>query len=72
MIIDAQKNDKEFQEKILLIKDGVESEFSMKEDGSLYFRDRLCVPANSELKKQLLHESHNSMFTMHPGGSKMY
>ena len=72
MIIDAQKNDKELQEKILLIKDGVESEFSMKEDGSLYFRDRLCVPANSELKKELLHESHNSVFTMHLGGNKMY
>ena len=43
MIIDAQNNDKELQEKIPLIKDGVKSEFSVKENGSLYFRDRLCV-----------------------------
>ena len=57
MIINAQKNDKELQEKIQLIKDGVESEFSIKEDGSLYFRDRLCVPVDSELKKELLHEA---------------
>ena len=54
------------QEKIQLIKDGVESEFSVKENGSLHFRDRLCVLADSELKKELLHEAHNSMFTMHP------
>ena len=65
MIIDAQRNDKELQEKIQLIKDGVESEFSVKDDGSLYFRDRLSVPVDSELKKELLHEAHNSVFTMH-------
>ena len=46
--------------------------FSVKRDGSLYFRDRLCVPDDSKLKKELLHEAHNSMFTMHPGGNKMY
>ena len=33
MIIDAQKNDKELEEKIQLIKDGVESEFLVKYDG---------------------------------------
>ena len=72
MIIDAQKIDKEFPEKIPLIKDGVVREFSVKEDGSLYFKDKLCVPADSELKKELLHEAHNSLFTMHPRSNKMY
>ena len=72
MIIDAQRNDKELQEKIQPIKDGVKSKFSIKEDGSLYFGDRLCVPVDSELKKELLHEAHNSVFTMHPRGNKMY
>ena len=38
----------------------------------MYFKDRLCVPADNELKKELLHEVHNSMFTMHPRGNKMY
>ena len=55
-----------------MIKDGVESEFLVKDDGSLYFRDRLCVPADSKLKKELLHEAHNSVFTMYLGGNKMY
>ena len=72
MIIDAQKNDKELQEKIPLIKDGVESEFSVKEDGSLYFIDRLYVPTDNELKKELLHEAHNSVFIMPSRGNKMY
>ena len=30
------------------------------------------MPADNELKKELLHEAHNSVFTMHPGGNKMY
>ena len=30
------------------------------------------MPADSELKKELLHEAHNSVFTMHPGGNKTY
>ena len=25
-----------------------------------------------ELKKKLMYESHNTVFTMHPGGNKMY
>ena len=27
---------------------------------------------DSELKKELLHEAHNLVFTMHPRGNKMY
>ena len=30
------------------------------------------MPADNKLKKELLHEAHNSVFTMHLGGNKMY
>ena len=30
------------------------------------------MPVNSEMKKELLHEAHNSVFTMYSGGNKMY
>ena len=30
------------------------------------------MPADNEPKKELLHEAHNSVFTMHPRGNKMY
>ena len=39
---------------------------------TLYFQNRLCVPADNELKKKLLYEANNMVFTMHPGGNKMY
>ena len=72
MIIDAQKNDEELQKKVQMVREGDKTDFSVKEDGSLYFQNRLCVSDDKELKKKLLCEAHNTVYTMHPGGNKMY
>ena len=72
MIIDAQKNDEELQKKLQMVRDGDKTKLLEKEAGSLYFQNRLCVPYNKELKQNLLYEPHNTVFTMHPGGNKMY
>ena len=72
MIINAQKNDEEMQKKVQLVRDGDKIDFLVKEYGSLYFQNRICVSTDNELKKKLLYESHNTVFTMHPGGNKMY
>ena len=72
MIIDAQKNNEELQKKVQLVRDSDKTDFSIKEDGSLYFQNRLCVLADNELKKKLLYEAHTTVFTMHHGGNKMY
>ena len=37
MIIDAQKNDKEMQKKVQMVRDGDKTDFSVKEAGSFYF-----------------------------------
>ena len=49
MIIDVQKNDEELQKKLQMVRDGDETEFSMKEAGSMYFQNRLCVPNDKEI-----------------------
>ena len=72
MIIDAQKNDEEMQKKVQMVRDSDKTGFLVKEEGSLYFQTRLCVPDDKELKKKLLFEAHNTVFTMHPRGNKMY
>ena len=72
MMISAQKNDVELQKKVQMVRDCDKTDFSVKEDGSLYFQNRLCVPNDKELNKKLLFEAHNTVFTMHPGGNKMY
>lgn len=36
------------------------------------FERRLCVPADSVVKTELLVEAHNSPLSMHPNSTKMY
>ena len=71
-VLEAQKND----EKIVVIVNqnrvGKETEFTAKEDGFLYYRDRVCVLNDDELKKSILKEAHSGFFAMHPGSTKMY
>ena len=72
MIIDAQKNVVKLQQRLQLVRNGDKSDYSIKEDGGLFYKNRLCVPNVQELKKKLMYESHNTSFTMNPGGNKMY
>ena len=51
---------------------GKETEFTVKEDGFLYYRDWVCVLNDDELKKSILEEAHSRSFAMHPGSTKMY
>ena len=46
--------------------------FLVHEDGVLRFQNRVCVPADQELKELILRESHSSAYSVHPGASKMY
>ena len=55
-----------------MVKDGDKTDFSIKKAGSLYFQNKLCMSDDKELKKNLLTKVHNTVFTMHPGGNKMY
>ena len=72
MIIDSHKNDIELQKKIQLVKDGGKTQYSIGDDGGIYHKGRLCVSEDMGVKNKLLHEAHNTVFTMRPGGNKMY
>ncbi|KAJ4706492.1 putative Retrotransposon protein, Ty3-gypsy subclass [Melia azedarach] len=54
------------------VNDGLRTDFLLKDDGLLVMGNRLCVPNDSELNKQILEETHSSAYTMHPGSTKMY
>ena len=43
------------------ISDGKPSEFNIDSAGAIRFRDRICVPNDLELKKQILDEAHSSL-----------
>jgi len=53
------------------VEEGSNQDLLLK-DGVLWFRNRLCVPNDSELKKELLKESYDSALSTHPGSKKMY
>ena len=72
MMIDAQKDDVKLQQIVQLVSNGDKTNYSIKDDEGLYYKSRLCVLNVQELKKKLMYESHNTVFTMHPRGNKMY
>ena len=71
-VLKAQKNYEKISTIVTQIGEGKEIEFSVKEDGSLYYKVRVCVPNDSELKKAILEEAHIGSFSMHPGSTNMY
>jgi hypothetical protein len=46
--------------------------FSEDDEGVLWYKGRICVPNVNELKDKILHEAHESAYSIHPGGNKMY
>ena len=46
--------------------------FHQDNDGVLCFKNRVVVPKDLELRKQILDEAHLSRYSIHPGSSKMY
>ena len=71
-MLEAKKSDEKISTIVSQNREGKETEFSMNEDGSLYYRDRVCVPNDDELKKSILKEAHSRSFDMHPSITKMY
>jgi len=46
--------------------------YRMGSDGILRFNDRVCVPGNWRLRKQILEEGYKSCLSIHLGINKMY
>ena len=67
-----QNNDEKIATIVNQNRVGKETEFITKEDGFLYYRDRVCVPNDDELEKSILEEAHSGSFSMHPSSTKMY
>ena len=69
---EAQKGDEKISAVVSHNRMGKETEFSVNEDGFLYYRDRVYVPNDSELKKSIIEEAHSVSFIIHLGSTKMY
>jgi hypothetical protein len=68
----GQLEDKKVQEIKRNIKEEKSSGFSEDDEGVLWYKGRICVPNIKELKAKILRETHESAYSIHPGGNKMY
>jgi hypothetical protein len=63
-------------EKVQDIKRNIKEEkspgFSEDDEGVLWYKGRIYVPNVKELKDKVLHKAHESAYSIHPGGNKMY
>jgi hypothetical protein len=73
-IIIAQLSDKGVQIVKEMLNQKIEKYKCFRQDSkrTLWFKDRLVVPKNAELRKKILDEAHLSKFSIHPGSNKMY
>ena len=69
---EAQKKDEKITVIVSQIRNGKEIAFTVNEDGVLYYKDRVCVPDDNDLRKAILEEAYSGSFTIHPGSTKMY
>jgi hypothetical protein len=71
-IRNGQLEDEKVQEIKHNIKEEKSTGFMEDDEGVLWYKKRICVSNVKELKDKILHEAHESAYSIHPGGNKMY
>nr|GFA11550.1 retrotransposon protein, putative, Ty3-gypsy subclass [Tanacetum cinerariifolium] len=51
---------------------GLETHFERRDDGGIYFFDRIWIPSVSGVRKLIMDEAHTSRYSINPGADKMY
>ncbi|WVZ70423.1 hypothetical protein U9M48_019094 [Paspalum notatum var. saurae] len=54
------------------IKVGKAPHFREDEQGTVWYKNRICVPDVDSIKKLILSEAHDTAYSIHPGNTKMY
>ncbi|WVZ97861.1 hypothetical protein U9M48_043369 [Paspalum notatum var. saurae] len=67
-----QKTDEKIQEIREQIKMGKAPHFREDEQGTVWYKNRICVPDVDSIKKLILSEAHDTAYSIHPGSTKMY
>ena len=71
-IRETQNNDIKLVKFKQEVKNGLRTDFQMKDDDILIMENKLCMLRDEELRKVILEEAHNAPYAMHPGSVKMY
>ncbi|WVZ91356.1 hypothetical protein U9M48_037543 [Paspalum notatum var. saurae] len=65
-----QKTDEKIQEIREQIKVGKAPHFREDEQGTVWYKNRICVPDVDSIKKLILSEAHDTTYSIHPGSTK--
>ncbi|WVZ90936.1 hypothetical protein U9M48_037186 [Paspalum notatum var. saurae] len=57
--------------KVGMVK-GILTDFRKDLQGTIWLKNRLCVPLNKSIQGMILTEAHCTKYSIHPGSSKMY
>jgi hypothetical protein len=68
----GQIGDAKIQEIKDLITEDRGLEFTEDEQGTIWFKNRICVPEIDSLRETILKEASDSDYSIHPGSAKMY
>nr|CAH66033.1 H0515C11.9 [Oryza sativa] len=69
---EAQINDPDIQEIKKNMRRGKAIGYLEDEQETVWLGERICVPENKDLKDAILKEAHDTLYSIHPGSTKMY
>ena len=47
-----------------------EPDFKVDIEGTLWYKNRICVPEEGDFRQIIMDEAHNSAYSIHPGSTK--
>ncbi|XP_074377093.1 uncharacterized protein LOC141718613 [Apium graveolens] len=68
---EAQKNDTGLKVIRYEVAGGKKKYFCVDDEGVTWLGRKLCVPADPKIREEILKEAHSSLFSIHPGSTKM-
>jgi hypothetical protein len=68
----GQESDEKIKEIKTQISLGKALDFIEDDQGTIWFKKRICVPEIEHLRQLILREAHDSAYSIHPGSTKMY
>jgi hypothetical protein len=68
----AQGSDKDLMRIRMHTGENKTPDFRVDDKGTLWYKDRICVPKEGGFRQIIMDEAHNSAYSIHPGSTKMY
>ncbi|GKE13159.1 putative reverse transcriptase domain-containing protein, partial [Tanacetum coccineum] len=68
----SRKERKEVVDESAGLQKGLDEMIELRNDGALYYLDRIWVPLKSDVRTLIMDEAHKSKYSVHLGADKMY